>query len=398
MNSRGISSVMDIAMYSMIVVIAMAFLQTYSMTHQSTDVKDLKMRAEEEYAANALLAMSYLTCSGAGYRTVQQNAVESVTDPDMQPVIEAGESIRDYSRTLDEKLANWSEGIAETRSDINAEIDDAINSTAYIKDTLDAQTGSLDSGLENAAENCKNYTDGINTFLKIFSGEQITGDPCKELSEYGADISRTAGEIDKSLTEIKDTLYKIKGLRRHKHGKTEELIQQARCILKEADIKTDRFITYAQLGTKENTTLTDLWPAKANLGTKTITETIGEALYTEDRLAGSGELQAAAAFGTRIAFQKAGTGPADPKNRITQGIVLSIDRIDYRSLAEKAANSALTKQLTEQGYDYCFTAKTCCSTIQDGNCSIPPNAAKAKTNIKTPENKTAEMTLFIWKK
>jgi len=66
-------------------------------------------------------------------------------------------------------------------------------------------------------------------------------------------------------------------------------------------------------------------------------------------------------------------------------------------LPKKRTNSALTKQLTEQGYDYCFTAKTCCSTIQDGNCSIPPNAAKAKTNIKTPENKTAEMTLFIWK-
>ena len=46
MNNKGVSSAIDIAMYSMIIIIAMAFMQVYAVTHQSTDVKELKAKAE----------------------------------------------------------------------------------------------------------------------------------------------------------------------------------------------------------------------------------------------------------------------------------------------------------------------------------------------------------------
>jgi hypothetical protein len=398
MNNKGLSSAIDIAMYSMIIIIAMAFLQAYSMTHQSTDVKELKARAQEEYAANALLTLSYLTGEQAEYDTLQAQAVENVPDEDLKPVVDAGDSIRNYSRALDAKLENWSKNVSAAHDEIKTVIDEAMENVSSVKNGIDAQKESMSSDLEKARDNCEDYVDSMNAFAQLIGGEALSGDPCAEIKDLEEYVSGATEAIDDSLMELNDTLDKIKGSVDTDLELAQVHIQEARCILKESDVKTDRFVTYAQLGVKENTTLIDLWPAKANLGTKTVTETIGEALYTQDRLARSGGLEAAGAFGTRIALQENGYELSDPKNKISQGLILSINREDYRNLAKKAVNSALTKHLSDQGYDYCFTAKTCCSTIRDGNCMTPLNSFKAKTDIKTPQNETVEMTLSIWKK
>ena len=398
MNNKGVSSAIDIAMYSMIIIIAMAFMQVYAVTHQSTDVKELKAKAEEEYAANTLLTLSYLTNKEADYSTVQSQAVENTPDADLEAIVKAGDSIRNYSRTLDGKLENWSKNVTAAHDEIRAVIDEAMANVSAAKEKIDLQQEGLNAELKNAKDNCNDYVTNINAFAELIGGEQLTGDPCAGISDTESDVSNATKDIDESLITINNTLYQIKESVDTNIEKAEDLIQDARCVLKEVDVKTDRFVTYAQLGVKENTTLIDLWPAKANLGTKTVTETIGEALYTEDRLAKSGELQAAGAFGARIALQEAGYKMSDSKSKIAQGLILSIEREDYRNLAKKAVKASLIKQLSDQGYSYCFTAKTCCSMIQDGNCVIPYNSVKAKTNIKTNENETVEMTISIWRK
>jgi hypothetical protein len=398
MNNRGVSSVIDILMYSMIIIIAIAFLQVYSITHQSTNVKELKAKAEEKYAANALLTLSYLTNKDADYKTMQSQAVENTPDEDLQPIVNAGDSIRNYTSFLDGKLENWSKNVTKFHDEIKAGIDEAMDNVSILKEKIDAEKDGLTNELERAKDNCDNYVDSVNTFSELIGGETLSGDPCAGIDDTESYISNTTKAIDDSLIKANDTLYKIKDSIDTDLDLVQDYLQEARCILKETQVKTDRFVTYAQLGVKENTTLIDLWPAKATLGTKTVTETIGEALYTEDRLAKSGELQAAGAFGARIALQEAGYGLSDSKNQIAQGLILSIEREDYRDLAKKAVKASMTKQLSDQGYNYCFTAKTCCSVIQEGNCVIPYNSIKAKTNIKTNENETVEMTISIWRK
>jgi hypothetical protein len=398
MKNRGVSSTIDIVMYSMIIIIAMAFLQVYSVTHQSTDIKELKAKAEEKYAANTLLTLSYLTNKDADYMTVQAQAVENTPDEDLQPIVGAADSIRNNSRALNEKLENWSKNVTAAHDEIKAVIGEAMENVSAVKEAIDAQQEGLGVELEKAKDNCDDYVGNINTFSELIGGETLSGDPCTGIEDTESYISDTTKGIDESLIKVNDTLYKIKDSIDTDLDLVQGYLQEARCILKEVDIKTDRFVTYAQLGVRENTTLIDLWPAKANLGTKTVTETIGEALYTEDRLAKSGELQAAGAFGARIALQESGYELSDSKNRIAQGLILAIEREDYRNLAKKAVKSSLTKQLSDQGYNYCFTAKTCCSMIQEGNCVVPYTSVKAKTNIKTNENETVEMTISIWKK
>jgi len=398
--SKGQASIMDITMLLLIIIVATTFLQIYALGSAQTSTGNLKDELSDEYAAGALFALTYVSADAAAYSTVQSHALTNVSDEDLAGLVNASQEAREYIHGLDDTLENWSENITAKREEIDAQIKDTIDELSDIRKDLSGKQGQLTEGLEDLQETCTDIVADLNTYAGIMGAEKIPAeeDPCKyagDMNSYVANTTKTLNgtiySAEEKLSEARDALYTDT-------GKALDALQEARCLLSEAEIKIDSYITYAQAGIREDATLLDMLPARAGLETKSVSEAVAESLYVEDRLAYSDAARTAAATGVRTALQESGMGPDDPKSQIAQAAMLTLGRADYRSLAESSVKSALDSLLAEQGYSYCFTAETCCSRMQTGDCeNKPDNSGHAKKTIHAPGNESAEMTLDLWR-
>ncbi|MBN2251384.1 MAG: hypothetical protein JW724_04850 [Candidatus Altiarchaeota archaeon] len=398
-SNKGQASVIDVLMLSMIIVISLTFLQIYSLTHASSSTRDTVNRASDEYAINALNALSYVTVQDTSYTTIQTGTVSNVSDPDLQGFVNASLEVRDYARALDERLDNWSANVTEATEEIDSAIDGIIENITEYREILSEKNEQLTSGLEDLESSCTDLTEELNTYAQLAGGtEIISEDSCTYAGGLKEYIDDTASSADQVMADATNDLNEAKDALHTDAEKARELLQDARCLLRALEIKLDRFVTYAQTGVKEDSTLIDLLPVETNLETKTVEDLVTESLYMEDRLMQSDNIRAAAAAGVRIVLQETGTPLNDTKNQIAQATVLTLERKESRELAVSAVGSSLEKTLTGQGYKYCFTAETCCSTLTAGECSdIPDDHATAKRAFNTPGNETGEMTLKVWR-
>ena len=400
LSKKGQSSLIDILLLSTIIVIAIAFLHIYSITHMSTNSKNLKDALGDEYASRVLMALSYVNARDAGYDTVQAHAVTNVSDQDLSTLVQASLKLRNYTSHLDQTLENWSENLTRAHDQAKTGMEDIRKNISDLRDELAKEKDSLTSSLSAAEANCAGLTDALNKYADIVGLPEIfpDGDPCGYVKEMGSVASGTYESVDGKLTELDEKITEAESYLDTDQAKLSKVLQEARCILKETDVKNDVLISYAQLGVKQDTTLLDLFPARASLETKTVTETIGESLYVEDRLAQSDTARMLGAAGVRILLSENGIGLGDTKSQITQAAALTFARKEYRELAQKSVESSLHNMLTKQGYAYCFKAENCCNKVTAGICDkVPDNAARAKRSIQAFGNETAEMTLDIWK-
>ncbi|MEA3255528.1 MAG: hypothetical protein U9Q22_06805, partial [Candidatus Altiarchaeota archaeon] len=251
--------------------------------------------------------------------------------------------------------------------------------------------------------NCTNVVDQIKGYINLFGVINMTvEDPCDfindEVNEFiytgiNEAIRGNLSELNASLQDLSDSL---------DEEDVDELVdtlEGIQCTLRGVNVKLDRFISYMQLSVREDSTFMDLLPPDVSMETKTVTETIGEALYVEDRLAQSDYGRVAAAIGVRVGFQVAGMGLNNSKNQLGQAIALTLTRKDYKAAARDSVKESLNILLSEQGYDYCFTAETCCDRLEAGSClSIPDNFGLARQGFRTTDGETGEMSLHIWRK
>lgn len=400
-GKKGVSAVIDVALFSSLVIIAISFLQVYSVSHTSTTVKEMKHNAQGEYAQNVLHTLGYVTAKEAVYDTVQASALINASDPDFEALIEMSNEARNYSKSLDAELETWSRNITEAADDINLGIESMRKNLSDLREGIRDKTYALTDALNEAKDACTDITDGLNTYSEIIGGRPMKpgDDPCEGIEKSLQEIASIAEGIEDSFTSADEALKNVADTAGSDKEKAAGYISAVRCALREVDVKLDRFITYAQVAVKEDTTLLDLMPAHATLGTKTVKEVLSEALFVEDRLARSGMLETAGAYGTRMALQDQGYGMEDPKSRIAQGAALTIIRDDYRRLGEAAVKGSLERTLSWQGYSYCFVASTCCTKITAGECEgVPYNSGRAIQTLKTLENDTAQLALNIWRK
>ncbi|MFZ2455778.1 MAG: lamin tail domain-containing protein [Candidatus Altiarchaeia archaeon] len=312
-DNKGLSSIFDVMILGIIIVMAIAYLQVFSITHQSTKITDIKDETTGIYASNALRLMDYIS-SDADYQTVQTGTLEIVSDKDFNKVVEMSEKAREYTHKLDGILENWSnnetalkEHIEEISDELTGEIENIQGNISGIQALLGETEDSINSINTQCADIMKNLEE-----YKTLLGGDITGEesPCGYVKNIGGGLSDKAKNISTGLQEINDQLEDAKKIIKDINGSVEEnadkileIIQQARCVLRKVNVEMDNYVTYLQLGVKEEATLMDLLPAKADLKTKTITETVGEALYVEDRLTQSDLLRAMGAGGYRVATE-----------------------------------------------------------------------------------------------
>ena len=400
LSNKGQSSVVDILLLSMIVVIAAAFLHIYSATHQSTGSKDLKQVLSTEYASRALMMLSYVNSPDASYETVQSGTVTNVSDPDLSGIVNVSLRIRGYTAYLGQTLANWSENITKAHDPAKAGMEGIRGNISDLENGLAEQKDSLTSGLSTAETDCAGLIDAMNKYYSIIGAASISpaSDPCGYVKDLNSTVSGTYQGVGDKLAELDGKITEVEGYLDTDQEKTLKAIQEARCLLKEINVKNDMLISYAQLGVRSDTTLIDLFPAKASLETKTVTETVGESLYIEDRLATSDATRMLGATGVRMILSEQGISPGDAKSQILQAAVLTFARKEYRELAQKSVEASLDGVLTKQGYKYCFTARNCCNQVTAGVCDkIPENAVRAERSSQAMANETGTMTLAIWR-
>jgi gas vesicle protein len=399
-KNKGQAGVIDLMLFSLIIILAIAFLQVYSVTHASTSVKNMKYAIADEYAANTLLVLSHISARGAGYRTVQHSAVSNVSDEDLEGFVNGSLKIRNYTRTLDARLDNWSRNVTNAEDQIESEIDGINQNLTQLREALAEKQEALTNVLDAAKDTCEDILSAMNSYSDAVGAEALAGgeDPCAYPDELNKYIINVSSDVFESFTQAEDILQGAKDAVHSDAKAAQEAIEKARCLLSEVNVKLDGFISYAQLGVNEKTTIIDLVPALADLETKTVTEVLGEALYVEDRLAESDALRAAGAVGVRAAMQSSGMGLNDTRNRIAQASALTIARKDYKENAKNAVGNALDNLLAKQGYSYCFKAATCCDEVIAGDCgNVPYGTGHAVQEIDTQGNETAEMSLDIWR-
>jgi hypothetical protein len=311
MNNKGLSSIFDVMILSIIVVMVIAFLQVFSMTHQSTKIKDIKDETTDIYASNALRTLEYVS-SDIEYQTVQTGTLEEVSDPDFSRVVETSQKARDYMHRLDGILENWSNNataLKEHASNVSYELVGEIENVQGNVSDIQAFLGETEDSLNGINTQCTDIEDNLREYGALLGGTIPEGaSSCgyvknlsSGVSDLAENISSGLGEINDQLEDAKTTLKDLNASVEENTDKVLEIIQQARCVLRKVNIEMDNYVTYLQLGVKEKATLMDLLPAKANLKSKTVTETVGEALYVEDRLTQSDLMRALGAGGYRVA-------------------------------------------------------------------------------------------------
>jgi hypothetical protein len=397
LGNMGQSTAIDIGMLTMIIIIALTFLQMYSITHASTSTKNFKEQIMTEYAQHALLSLSYVSPTGADYSTVQPDAVGNTYLGEVEELINASLVLRNYTNRTDALLENWSENITASTEEIINSIDVIKSNISKLRSEVKKESDSL-SVLGGMMPDCENTTKGLNSFADLIGGTTILTDSCDYVSGLARTVNDTLNVADNLLYQSETKLGEVKYYVASDADMALKAIQDARCVLREANVKIDYFISYAQLGLKDNVSLLTTMPATASIDSKTVTEVIGESLYIEDRLAESSLVGTAATAGLKL-YMSGEEYSTDSKDNVMEGAVLAYGRKSYLSLAQTAVENKFDVILTKQGYSYCFTAKDCCSKVTAGECdNIPYNSARASRTISTLGKESAEMTLDIWRK
>lgn len=400
--NKGQAAIIDLAMLAVIVTCAIAFLQIYTITHANTQTENLKYTITQEYAANTLLSMDYVTAPGIGYDTVQTNAVTHVEDEDLEKLINITNDIKTYARELDGKIAGWTENITESRDEVTGEIDDITDTVRDLKDDyIDASSG-LSTRLETASQQCEEFGDDINQFGELIGGVNGMSEfdpPCESLDDFASNINLIEESVTGNIAEMEGLLQETKDyLNNIETDPALEALMKIRCALRKLEIEMDRYVTYAQLGIAPGANLMDLMPARAALDTKTLTSAVTESLYTEDRLARSDYMRMLAATGIRVLASETEAGMDDPKSSLLQGAALTFSRRDYREISSEAVEGMLERTLKAQGYEYCYMAETCCSHITAGDCENKAlDSIVARRSAMTHEGEPVDMSLWIWR-
>lgn len=320
-GKKGLSNLFDIMIYSMIVVITITLLQIYSVTHQSTNIEDLKSQLMDEYAQNTLIVLGYAS-SETAYDTIQTSAVEEVSDKDFDRIVQATLKAREYTYSLDNVLKNWSENMSAFKEDaagFNSEFISELESVQGNISEIQAVLGETEDAVNSIPAQCSDLVDQMNVYSELLGGFNVTQNgPCNYVNNLSTGISGMAQNITSSLEYINNNLETAKDALKDLNASLEEdtykalqSIQEARCVLREVNVKMDNYISYLQLGVRNDATLMDMVPSRADLKTKSITETVGEALFIEDRLAQTDPIRAVAAAGFRVAtnyFNSTNTG------------------------------------------------------------------------------------------
>ena len=311
-KNRGISSLIDVMALSVIIVIAISFMLVYSQTHSSQRVKDIKDTTQDMYSENALRTLSYVTAKNAGYWTVQPDALEEVSDKDLEPLVDLSLDAREYLSNLDGTLQNWESNISQIKDNISGyssevilRIEDVQSEIAKTRDTI----SQCETKMQGISTVCSNVTESLKNYTDIMGGTALLNNSCEyidgltgQITETSENLDQNLSKLDQKLGELKNTLNKINNTVDENAEQIIQSIKQARCILNEVNVKMDNYVTYIQLGVKANTTLIDLLPNKAPLETVPVTKVLGESLYVEDRLAQSDLLRAGGAMAARIAL------------------------------------------------------------------------------------------------
>jgi hypothetical protein len=397
-GNRGQSTAIDIGILTMIVIIALSFLQIYSITHASTSTKNLREQMMVEYAQHALVSLSYVSPAGADYVTVQPGAVGNTYLGEVEELVNSSLLLRNYTNRTEAMLENWSENITAATEEIINSVEAIQSNISKLRSEVKKESDSLSDVLGAVTPDCENTSWGLNSFADLIGGTKILTDSCDYVSGLASKVNDTLSVADNFLYQSETKLGEVKYYVASDEDTALAAIQEARCVLREANVKIDYFISYAQLGLKENVSLLDTMPATAAIDSKTVTEVIGESLYIEDRLAESSLVGTAATAGLKL-YMTGEEYSTDSKDNVMEGAVLAYGRKSYLSLAQTSVENKFDFLLTKQGYGYCFTAKDCCSKVTAGECdNIPYNSARASRIISTLGKESAEMTLDIWRR
>jgi archaellum component FlaC len=305
MKNKGFSSLLDVMIYAFILVLSFTAIMLYSSSHHATSIKNLKYEAENRYAAQALESLSYLTIDGDGYQTVQAGTLEPVTDEDLKLLYNISDAIRRYGANLDNRLKNWSRNLTTLKEDIE-DVKDNIEGIQYrisdAKELVDDTTERINT----LPTRCYELLNDVNTYGQLIGGITLNdSSPCAQVENLAAQVTESASQVNTGLSNANDSLEAvIEKIDNYSDDETLlESIQQARCLIREVNIKLDNYVSYAELGVKQNATLIDLLPVRARMQTAPLTMIAGESLYVEDRLAQSDYLRAGGAMAAKIGLQ-----------------------------------------------------------------------------------------------
>lgn len=206
MKNKGISSLFDVMIYAFILVLAFTVIQLYSMSHQATSIKNLKYEAENQYAAQTLESLSYLTIDGDGYQTVQADTLEPVEDEDLKNLTEKGEQIRAYADELDSRLNNWSKNLTELKEGIQGNITE-------IQDTLSDTTDMIDytsQEIQNLSTTCSEVVTDINLYGQLIGGIALDNSSCSQVENLTTQIVNASSQVEEKISKANDTLQTVK--------------------------------------------------------------------------------------------------------------------------------------------------------------------------------------------
>ncbi|MFZ2456178.1 MAG: hypothetical protein WAX07_06855 [Candidatus Altiarchaeia archaeon] len=323
MKDKGISSLFDVMIYAIILVMAFAAIQIYSVSHQSASIKNIGYEAENRYAAQTLDALSYLTIDGDGYETVQAGTIENVEDKDLKKLSDAGKLLRELTGNLDATLDGWSDNSSKLKEDLTR-VKTSIELARQILTTTKYYVDKTSKEIQKLPAKCDEILD-VNVYGQIIGGININdSDPCAQVDALTSRVTNASAgvieQIDTSDNALQDIITKIDSY--SEDQMLLDRIQQTRCLLREVNVKLDHYISYAELGVKENATLIDLLPVRADLRTAPLTMMAGESLYVEDRLVQSDYLRAGGAIAAIIGMQYLNTSEeteTEPETYAVQG-------------------------------------------------------------------------------
>jgi len=424
-NKKGQASMVDVLLFSVILIAAATALFVYAEKHKAAVVEDVQQQALDEYASKTLRSMYHVRVSSneLEYETVQQFAVKKVNDPHVQKVRELVNKLNDIVEVIEDIEEKIYQGNMEVNNQINTarsltsqaqSLTNVVSDTSYLTSNLgniDSYTsggilGSLSSGTSGggvggmlgkmlgglALNYLSNVIPSAITGSALGTGGGSLSDLNSELSglnsqlsEFDSDMADFQHEVNSNSQDILDELEKVK------------------CKIVNIKSIADHYLSYVETGISMNDpTFFDLLVVETNPKGRTLTQVTDECLYVKDNLAETEDVFQWLTIAAYL-FRKENIGMSDSKKEIVYGILHRPDRMDYEEEAEELIEKRLNNILDKQGYDYCFIAKNCCEEIKVHNCGSIPDVTDAsigfaKSPIVLVNGEKGEMQLYIWRK
>lgn len=294
---KGQAGMVDVMVFSVIVIASITFLFAYTADHQGAKISDVQKQAMNEYAAKTLLMLDYVTVdSDISYATIQKTAVKKTNYSAILNERKKINSIKaeimemdSLERSIEQTGVSSVNGkIVDSVENIEEEIEQLHKDVELVHDSADNIKKDAEHFMENIDKICisvKNISDKFGGVFGDINCNIGKSDIIKPLDEIIAETEKTGVELEKIRVRVNEYKKKILIFPSDEIPGIKKSIHEIRCTLIAITSDIDHFMSYFEVGVDLNTSLIDLWPVNANLSGKTISEVTGEAFFTRNNIA-----------------------------------------------------------------------------------------------------------------